>query len=334
MALRLARWLRTPEDAQGSFAQLARRYAEEVAFVDWARDCARRRRRPARAGRRLRPDRPGRGRPPRRLQPGVRRGPGRLDRQRLGPRRSSSASRTSRAGRVATVAGRGAARPPDRARRHELARRPRVAGRPAEAAPLGRGRALPAAPRRAATAAGHRRDPQRDRVLPDEPAGRLPAPGPSRATRSGCSASTRRSSSRSSGNYPPSSSTRAQLTQGGRGALDAGRRAGDPPIAQPGRRGGDQRGGRPAGRGHAGPRRLDGRGDPAARCACSSVARESGRAVILASDHGHVWHRDAPSRRPPRPPAPDGGPADGPSPRRRGPPRGRASAAAPATHTG
>jgi len=38
MALRLARWLRTPEDAPGSFAQLARRYAEEVAFVDWARD--------------------------------------------------------------------------------------------------------------------------------------------------------------------------------------------------------------------------------------------------------------------------------------------------------
>ena len=38
MALRLARWLRTPQDASGSFAQLARRYAEEVAFVDWARD--------------------------------------------------------------------------------------------------------------------------------------------------------------------------------------------------------------------------------------------------------------------------------------------------------
>ena len=38
MALRLARWLRTPEDAPGSFAQLARRYAEEIAFVDWARD--------------------------------------------------------------------------------------------------------------------------------------------------------------------------------------------------------------------------------------------------------------------------------------------------------
>ena len=38
MALRLARWLRTPEESPGSFAQLARRYAEEVAFVDWARD--------------------------------------------------------------------------------------------------------------------------------------------------------------------------------------------------------------------------------------------------------------------------------------------------------
>jgi PglZ domain len=38
MALRLARWLRTPEAVEGSFAQLARRYAEEVAFVDWASD--------------------------------------------------------------------------------------------------------------------------------------------------------------------------------------------------------------------------------------------------------------------------------------------------------
>ena len=38
MALRLARWLRTPQDSQGSFGQLARRYADEVAFVDWARD--------------------------------------------------------------------------------------------------------------------------------------------------------------------------------------------------------------------------------------------------------------------------------------------------------
>jgi hypothetical protein len=38
MALRLARWLRTPEVVEGSFAQLARRYTEEVAYVDWARD--------------------------------------------------------------------------------------------------------------------------------------------------------------------------------------------------------------------------------------------------------------------------------------------------------
>jgi hypothetical protein len=38
MALRLARWLRTPGDVTGSFARLARLYAEEVAFVDWARD--------------------------------------------------------------------------------------------------------------------------------------------------------------------------------------------------------------------------------------------------------------------------------------------------------
>jgi hypothetical protein len=38
MALRLARWLRTPEDDSSSFGQLGRRYVEEVAFVDWARD--------------------------------------------------------------------------------------------------------------------------------------------------------------------------------------------------------------------------------------------------------------------------------------------------------
>ncbi len=71
---------------EGSFAQLARRYAEEVAFVDWARDSlaggddlpelgdAFGRIGQAAADRR------------RRLQPGLRRGPGRLDRQRLGPR--------------------------------------------------------------------------------------------------------------------------------------------------------------------------------------------------------------------------------------------------------
>jgi hypothetical protein len=38
MALRLARWIRTPEDIAGSFGQLARRYVEEHSFVDWARD--------------------------------------------------------------------------------------------------------------------------------------------------------------------------------------------------------------------------------------------------------------------------------------------------------
>src|SRR5439155_1701727 len=38
MALRLARWLRTPEDRSGSFGQLARRYVDEVSFVDWARE--------------------------------------------------------------------------------------------------------------------------------------------------------------------------------------------------------------------------------------------------------------------------------------------------------
>jgi hypothetical protein len=39
LALRLARWLGTPEEANtGSFAQLARHYRDEIAFVDWARD--------------------------------------------------------------------------------------------------------------------------------------------------------------------------------------------------------------------------------------------------------------------------------------------------------
>ena len=39
MALRLARWLGTPEEfPTGSFGQLARRYCDEIAFVDWARD--------------------------------------------------------------------------------------------------------------------------------------------------------------------------------------------------------------------------------------------------------------------------------------------------------
>ena len=87
MALRLARWLRTPEAHAGSFAQLARRYRDEVAWVDRARDAlaggddlaelsdayARLERAVAAA--------------PGRVQPGVRRRPGRLDPQRLGPRR-------------------------------------------------------------------------------------------------------------------------------------------------------------------------------------------------------------------------------------------------------
>ena len=38
MALRLARWLRTPEDLVGSFDGLARLYVGEISFVDWARD--------------------------------------------------------------------------------------------------------------------------------------------------------------------------------------------------------------------------------------------------------------------------------------------------------
>src|SRR4051812_17817488 len=38
MALRLARWLRTPEAHEGSFAQLAGRYRDEVAWADRARD--------------------------------------------------------------------------------------------------------------------------------------------------------------------------------------------------------------------------------------------------------------------------------------------------------
>ncbi len=38
MALRLARWLRTPEIHEGSFAQLAERYRDDVAWVDRARD--------------------------------------------------------------------------------------------------------------------------------------------------------------------------------------------------------------------------------------------------------------------------------------------------------
>ena len=38
MALRLARWLRTPEDLAGSFDRLARLYVGEISFVDWARD--------------------------------------------------------------------------------------------------------------------------------------------------------------------------------------------------------------------------------------------------------------------------------------------------------
>ena len=37
MAARLVRWLGTPNDFVGSFAQLTRRYADEVSFVDWAR---------------------------------------------------------------------------------------------------------------------------------------------------------------------------------------------------------------------------------------------------------------------------------------------------------
>ncbi|MBV8235874.1 MAG: BREX-2 system phosphatase PglZ [Acidimicrobiia bacterium] len=38
MALRLLRWLRSPPADEGAFGSLARRYRDEVAFVDWARD--------------------------------------------------------------------------------------------------------------------------------------------------------------------------------------------------------------------------------------------------------------------------------------------------------
>ena len=89
MALRLARWLRTPEAHEGSFAQLARRYRDEVACVDRARDAlaggddlaelsdAYARLERAAAARRAAFNRAF----------GV--GPGRLDPQRLGPRRGA-----------------------------------------------------------------------------------------------------------------------------------------------------------------------------------------------------------------------------------------------------
>ena len=85
--LRLARWLRTPEAHEGSFAQLAGRYRDEVALVDRARDAlaggddlaelsdAYARLERAVAARRAAFNRAF----------GV--GPGRLDPQRLGPRR-------------------------------------------------------------------------------------------------------------------------------------------------------------------------------------------------------------------------------------------------------
>ena len=204
---RLARWLRTPEAHEGSFAQLARRYRDEVAFVGPGPRRPGRGRRPGRAVRRLRPARAGRGRPPGGVQPGVRRRPWPTGPAAARTPARCSASRTSLARAVGPRPGREGPRPAGRARRHELARRPRAAGRPA-AAPLGRGvpagrpagrrpRSSPRSPASPSVSrtsllaglAGPGRAGRRAAAVP----GRPRAPGPVRAEPPAASCSTRAS---------------------------------------------------------------------------------------------------------------------------------------------
>ena len=138
MALRLVRWLRHPRGARRLVRPARRRYRDELAFVDWARDALGRGRRPGRAVRRLRPARSGpwprAGR--RSTGPSPRPWPTGPAAARTPAR--SSASRTCWPRSSPRSLDAEDPRPPGRARRHELAGRPRAAGRPA-AAPLGRG---------------------------------------------------------------------------------------------------------------------------------------------------------------------------------------------------
>ena len=287
MALRLARWLRTPEDHVDSFDRLARLYVGEVSFVDWARDSLAGGGRTPRALRRLRPDRAGRRPPPRRVRSGVRSRPGRLDPERLGPRpgpaRRGRRGRGDRAG-----AGREAARPAGRPRRHELARRPRTARRPA-APPLVRG--PPAGPGRAA-APGRRRDPQRHRAVAHEPAGGPAAPGgPGR--RAQALPGPPHPAGPLRAEPPPGPVPQGRAHRGGPGALAR-------PVAQAIL---DPHQWLVAAVINAVDDRLAGASQVRDTWSVEAIrplgallraAREAGRAVVLASDHGHVWHRDAP----------------------------------------
>ena len=273
----------------------------------------------------------GRGRPPGRVQPGVRARP-----WPTGPRSGSDPGAVLR---VEDVAGPGrrpasstpkVARPAGRARRDELAGRPRAAGRPA-AAPLGRGgpargpagrrpRSIAAIPSvtefsRTSLLAGLAAPGQAGRRAAAVP-GQPRAPGPVRAELSRRSCSTRASSPRgAAGRWPGRSRRRSSTAQNRVVAVVIN--AVDDRLAGA----------------SAGPRHLDGRGDPPARRPAPSGPRVGpGR-----GPGQRPRPRLAPRPAPPRPPPDAVGPLAArrrPGPRRRGPAGGRRACAAPATRTG
>ena len=181
---------------------------------------------------------------------------------------------------------------------------------------------------------GDRRDPQRHRAVADEPAGRAACTGASRTTRGGCSRPTRRSWRGASGTFPPLLFHKGQLTEGGRGALAR-------PVVQaiaeprePGRRASviNAVDDRLAGA-SAGPRHLDGRGDPPARR--PAPARPGSRAgrwswPATTATSGTATAADHPGRGRLGPLAA----RRRPGPRRRGPAGGRPRARPAATPAG
>ena len=307
MALRLARWLRTPEAHEGSFAQLAGRYRDEVACVGPGARRAGRGRRPGRAVRRLRPPGAGRGRPPGRVQPGVRASPWPTGPAAARTPARSSASRTCWPGRSADVLDAEGPRPAGRARRDELA------GRATSCWPTCGGTTGSRRPCRGPTGRRPRSSPR----SPASPSSRGRACWPGWLIR-GKQDDERRLFpvvpallSRCERNFPPLLFHKGQLTEGSRGVPAGAVVAGDPDAENRVVARRDQRRRRPAGRGPAGPRHLDGRGDPPARRPAPSwPASRAGRWSWPATTA-----TSGTATRPPRPPpapTPAGGPPTAP----------------------
>ena len=264
MALRLARWLRTPDGARGSFAQLAGALPRRGRVRRTGpRDASGR-------GRRAAPSCPT-------PTPGLERAvaarraafnrafarrPGRLDPQRLGPRRG----------------------PPRRGRAGPGRRQGRWTPRYPVLLVVLDGMSWPVATSCWPTCGGStgsrrpcrgpparrrpvdRRDPQRHRALADQPAGRDWLTGAMQDDERRLFPADPAPVACCDRKHPPLLFHKRQLTEGSRGGpARATIWPGDPVAEQPGRRRRHQRHRRPPGRGAADPRHLDGRRHPPAR---------------------------------------------------------------------